>query len=158
MLTGPTDTIQVPFFVESAVDAAVMVTVPGERAETRPELLTVAMAVLPALQDTPCGAPEGETEAESCFVLPALTVALLGLTVTPVGATTFTPREKVPETEVLAPLTFRRYCVPEVKLRVIEKLFPAPPLSLVIRSVEPWYSSPAVSVDPSIETCEKAAP
>ncbi len=27
-------------------------------------------------------------------------------------------------TEVLAPLTFRRYCVPEVKLRVIEKLFP----------------------------------
>ena len=84
MLTGPTDTIQVPFFVESAVDAAVMVTVPGERAETRPELLTVAMALLPVLQVFPWGASAGETVAESCLVLPALTVALLGLTVTPV--------------------------------------------------------------------------
>lgn len=78
MLTGFTDTIQVPFFEESVVDAAGDVTVPGERAETRPELLTVAMAVLPALQDTPCGAPEGETEAESCFVLPALTRCAVG--------------------------------------------------------------------------------
>ena len=86
-----TDTVHVPFLLEFAEEEAVIVTVPGETAETRPELFTVAIDVLPLLQVTPCGAPEGETVADSCFVLPALTVALDGLTVTPVGAVTFIP-------------------------------------------------------------------
>lgn len=66
-------------------------TVPGETAETRPELFTVAIDILPLLQVADCSAPAGETVADSCFVLPALTVALDGLTVTPVGAVTFIP-------------------------------------------------------------------
>ncbi len=71
---------------------------------------------------------------------------------------TLTLREKVPETEVLAPLTFRRYCVPEVKLRGDRKVISRTAVVVGDQGVEPWYSSPAVSVDPSIETCKKAAP
>ena len=79
--------MEVPCLLVFLVDFAVIVTTPGESVETRPELLTVARAVLLLLQVTLCGAPEGDTVAVSCFVPPAPTDVLLGLTVTPVGAT-----------------------------------------------------------------------
>ena len=105
MLTGFTEMIHVPFLLEFAEEEAVIVTVPGETAETRPELFTVAIDVLPLLQVTDCSAPAGETVADNCFVLPALTVVLAGLTVTPVGAicAASTDSTQLPVTEVVAP-------------------------------------------------------
>ena len=71
----------------------------------------MAMAVLPELQVTLCSAPAGETDAESCFVPPALTDELPGLTVTPVGeiCAALTDSTLLPDTEVDAPRILMKY-------------------------------------------------
>ncbi len=120
-----------------------MVAVPAATPVTRPELLTVAIDVFDELQVTfLLVAFDGETVAVSCCVVPTLTEADVGLTVTPV--TEMVPDDTVPEI-VISLMENQSLALELLPVILIRTLFPVAVILLVqtpeVMAVEPLHTT-----------------